>query len=178
MRGLSPLFRQASPPETDIEMFVYYFMYIDRPFIETRRLVLNTVDGFPEVADIAYREGEQMQMRAASVPGLLSKAVRVDVGDPVDVGAETAIPVSWKAPGATRLFPAMDGELVIAGIGPTETQLIFRGTYRPPLGGLGEALDRALLHRVAEAIVKHFVDRIGAAVTAHPEASGRLAANS
>lgn len=159
-------------------MFVYYFMYIDRPFSDTRRLVLSIVDGLPEAAGIAYREGEQMQMRAGVGPVVLSKTVRVEVGDPIDVGGETAIPVSWTATGPTRLFPTMDGELIIVGVGPADTQIIFRGTYRPPLGGLGEALDRALLHRVAEATVKHFVDRIGTAVMAQPEASGSLAANS
>lgn len=178
MQSRSPLYVSLFTTETDLEMFVYYFMYIDRPFLEARRLVLNIIDGLPEAAGIAYREGEQMQMRAGVAPGLLSKAVRVRVGDPVDVGAETAIPVSWKATGPTRLFPVMEGELVIAGIGSAETQLIFRGSYHPPFGGLGKAIDKILLHRIAEATAKYFVDRIGAAVIAQPDTTRKLAVGS
>jgi hypothetical protein len=33
--------------------------------------------------------------------------------------------------------------------------------YRPPLGMIGRALDKALMHRVAEATVKDFLDRVG-----------------
>jgi hypothetical protein len=38
--------------------------------------------------------------------------------------------------------------------------------YLPPWGALGSAVDRALLHRVAEATVKDFLDRVGAALRA------------
>jgi hypothetical protein len=36
---------------------------------------------------------------------------------------------------------------------------------RPPLGAVGQAVDRVLLHRVAEATVKDFLDRLGQAIT-------------
>ena len=51
-------------------------------------------------------------------------------------------------------------DLVAARLVDNETQLSLRGSYTPPLGWVGEALDRALLHRVAESTVKEFVDRI------------------
>jgi hypothetical protein len=35
---------------------------------------------------------------------------------------------------------------------------------RPPLGVVGQAIDRVLLHRVAEATVKDFLDRVGRAI--------------
>jgi hypothetical protein len=38
--------------------------------------------------------------------------------------------------------------------------------YRPPLGAFGQALDRAMLHRVAEATIKDFLDRVGERVGA------------
>ena len=38
--------------------------------------------------------------------------------------------------------------------------------YRPPLALVGRALDRALLHRVAEATIKDFVDRVAERIVA------------
>ena len=52
------------------------------------------------------------------------------------------------------------------------------GRYSPPFGSVGEALDRALLHRVAEATVRDFVERVAASITrrialeCHPNAVG------
>jgi hypothetical protein len=40
--------------------------------------------------------------------------------------------------------------------------LRIAGSYRPPLGALGTALDAAILHRVARATVRAFLDRIAA----------------
>lgn len=58
----------------------------------------------------------------------------------------------------------MDADLLLAPLGTQLTQLALRGSYRPPLGALGRAADRALLHRIAEASVKGFVDRIARAL--------------
>ena len=52
---------------------------------------------------------------------------------------------------------------------PTRTQLAMTARYTPPFGLLGRVADRGLLHRVAEATVKDFVDRVGEAL------QGRLA---
>jgi hypothetical protein len=42
------------------------------------------------------------------------------------------------------------------------------GVYRPPLGALGQILDRALLHRVAAATVRGFIARVSARITDGP----------
>jgi hypothetical protein len=75
------------------------------------------------------------------------------------------VPITWVATGARGLFPRLEGEMVVSEVGPELTQLIFRGSYDPPLGLVGEALDKILLHRLAEASVKHFVDGVIAAVS-------------
>ena len=46
-------------------------------------------------------------------------------------------------------------------LGPKRTQLSISARYRPPMGPLGRALDKAMLHRVAEATIKDFLDRVG-----------------
>ena len=64
---------------------------------------------------------------------------------------------------------------MVADLGTDFTQVVLRGTYDPPLGAVGRALDRTLFHRIAEASVKRFLDRIALALEAehegHPEAA-------
>ena len=43
----------------------------------------------------------------------------------------------------------------------TGRKLSVSARYRTPMGAVGRMLDRALLHRVAEATVKDFLDRVG-----------------
>jgi hypothetical protein len=46
-------------------------------------------------------------------------------------------------------------------LGRDRTQLAISARYRPPLGAVGRVADRVLLHRVAEATVKDFLDQVG-----------------
>ena len=55
----------------------------------------------------------------------------------------------------------MDADLELASLGDGACQLAMSARYEPPLRGLGKALDQALLHRIAEATVKDFLDRTG-----------------
>jgi hypothetical protein len=54
----------------------------------------------------------------------------------------------------------MHAELVIYPLTATETQLELAGTYEPPLGLVGRAIDSTLLHRIAEASVLQFVQEV------------------
>jgi hypothetical protein len=53
-------------------------------------------------------------------------------------------------------------------LAPGRTQLAISARYAPPLGPLGRAIDRVILFRVAEATLKDFLDRVGAALFATP----------
>ena len=53
----------------------------------------------------------------------------------------------------------------VGSLGEERTQLAISARYRPPLGVVGRAVDRVLLHRVAEATLKDFLDRLGAAIS-------------
>ena len=46
------------------------------------------------------------------------------------------------------------------------------GVYRPPLGALGQALDRAVLRRVAVATIKGFLARVAAQLADQPVPNG------
>ncbi len=142
-------------------MFIYYFVHLDRSFGEARAQLLEVLSGLDGMAAAAYREGEEIRakLRLGEYPAV-AKVVRLEVGEPVGEDETMLLPIVWKATGTPGLFPRMEAEVVLAELGPVLTQLSLRGSYRPPLGPLGRVLDRALLHRVAEASVKGFVDRV------------------
>jgi hypothetical protein len=100
---------------------------------------------------------------------------------PLDLGAEVEIEIlaieasrfpnghpalklviSWKAARRPALFPTMQATLLVYALTPTETQLDLAGSYEPPLGLLGEALDAIAMHRVAERSVAAFLQDVAA----------------
>jgi hypothetical protein len=146
-------------------MFTYYFVVVPGRFEDVERALLELLDGLPGHADMAYRQGEELRTRLRPGDRAIAKTVRLYVGNPHHQDDQVRIPLNWEATGTPGLFPRMDADLVLAAVGPELTHLEFRGTYRPPLGPIGRALDRALLHRVAEASVKGFVDRLAATLS-------------
>ena len=157
-------------------MFIYYYATIPAPSATVEDAVLDALDGLSDHADVAYRHGEEIRARLGPGERAPAKAVHLDLGTPMRSSAETTVPMVWSATGTPGLFPRLEGDLVISSVGSDLTHLALRGSYRPPLGPVGRVLDRALLHRVAEASVKRFVDRLAAAVTdqvVEPVAPGR-----
>jgi hypothetical protein len=148
-------------------MLVYYFAEVSRPYEEAESVLFKLLGGLSEAADIAYREGEDLRAQLGIHSQGFHKTVRLDVGEPLRREGQTTIPLRWEATGATGLFPAMQADLTLARLGPRISQLAFSGSYDPPLGALGLVLDRTL-HRIAEATVKRFTDRLGAALVAWP----------
>lgn len=147
-------------------MFIYYFAQLELPFEAADTRVCRMLGDFDAWADAAYRHGEELRARVGlggRLP-LLAKTVSLAVGLPVRTPHQTTIPLAWKATGPTALFPQMTADLTIARLGPDMTQLGFSGSYEAPLGTVGQKIDQALLHRIAEASVKSFVDQIVEAV--------------
>ena len=65
----------------------------------------------------------------------------------------------------------LDADLTMAPAGERVTVLTLAGTYRPPLGTVGAALDRAILHHVASATIRAFLAQMARRIT------GQAAAN-
>lgn len=142
-------------------MFVYTYTHVAAPVEEVEEQVLALLGRLEAWAASAYRDGEELRMKIGVAGSrLAAKAVRVRVGSPQQKAEGTTIPLTWDATGIPGLFPTMEADLVVAAVGPEMTQVALRGMYTPPLGALGRVLDRALLHRLAEASVKRFVDSI------------------
>ena len=68
--------------------------------------------------------------------------------------------LEWEAAKMPSLFPLMKAELSIYPLTRTETQLAFLGTYEPPLGAVGKAVNAIAGHRIAEVSVHRFVSDV------------------
>lgn len=97
---------------------------------------------------------------------MLSKVVRVEFGEPRTHDSTVVVPMFWEATGPTRLFPHLDADLELSSLGPGESRLGLSGRYRIPLGVVGSAVNKALLHRVAEATMRRFLVQLAAALEA------------
>jgi hypothetical protein len=97
-------------------------------------------------------------VHVAGVP--VRKRVVIELGDPVKTSTWTVIPISWKATFPKKLFPEMTGKIELAPSDREVTRLTVSGMYQPPLGKLGEQLDEAVMHNVAEATVKELAESI------------------
>jgi hypothetical protein len=148
-------------------MLTHYFVELAvAPELVEAALADRPVDWLAALATEAEDHGRHLLMAvgAGHGPARLGKRVTIELGQPVRLPARTRVPLRWAATGPSAMFPALDGDLEIGAIGPATTQLALSASYEPPLGALGELVDRALLHRLAEATVKDFLDRLGATI--------------
>ncbi len=145
-------------------MFLRYYLELPLPFADVERALLDEPEAWvPGLARDAERRGERLlaEVGFTVADARIDKRVEIRFGTPHRMPTKTVLPMSWRAVGAEGLFPALDADLEVAGLGPTRTQLSISARYRPPMGALGRVLDRAVLHRVAEATIKDFLDRVG-----------------
>jgi hypothetical protein len=145
-------------------MLLRYFVVIARPIEEIEAdLAIGAQEWMPALAWRSNGHGQRLLSELGFEVGKRRMARRIDVeiGALRPVGGITLLPIRWKAASHAGLFPALDGQLEIAPIGKTTTQLGLSASYEPPFGLIGKIADRALMHRVAEITVKDFLDRIG-----------------
>ena len=95
--------------------------------------------------------------------GGVATLVRVQVRELSWTDRSGGLALRWEATGAGgKLFPVLDADLTLVDFGAQGTLVALAGVYRPPLGALGHALDRAVLHRVAVATIKSFLAQVAA----------------
>jgi hypothetical protein len=145
------------------EMLIHDFVQVDRDYDEIRARVLADPRALIAAsAGSAYRDGERLSVRLTPLsnhPGL-GKKVEVDLAEPYEHEDQLVLPMHWWAPGATRLYPHLDGDLEFAPLGALSTQLTLMGSYDPPFGFVGRRADVMLLHHLAEASVRSFLARV------------------
>jgi hypothetical protein len=146
-------------------MFVRYYLDLPMSFEEVEQALLSDPSSWvPGLAIDAEDRGRRLLAEVGfevDQDRRIDKEVQIEIGQPFVFPTKTMLPISWTATGAERIFPQLEADIEIAALGPSRTQLSMSARYRPPLGAFGRVLDRALLHRVAEATIKDFLDRVG-----------------
>ena len=139
--------------------------------------------GFAAARERLLRLGEGDALMATSAeaygPGLtrvgvagVSKLVRVQARVLSWTNVSAALALRWEAIGpGGGLFPVLDADLTLTAAG-AGAMLTLAGAYRPPLGPLGQAVDRAILNRVAVATIRSFLVEVAAQLDDHPVSNG------
>lgn len=147
-------------------MFVYYYVYVPASFEEVVQALSDRPGEMTAWATLAYEGSEELRALIYPRPGIPTREVAVTVGRVTRRQGAVHIPMLWRASGSAMLFPTLEADLIVEAVGTGLTQVTLRGSYKPPLGPIGRLLDRALLHRLAEACVKNFMDRLREAISA------------
>jgi hypothetical protein len=154
-------------------MFVGDEVVLDVSFAVARARLADLTgnDLVRSASEDAYGAGVTSLARVG-VPGLY-KVVQVYVRPLAETGGHAGLAIRWEATGpGGGLFPALDADIRLVPAADQTTLLVLAGVYRPPLGPLGIALDRAALHRVAAATIRNFLGRLAAGVTGPAGAPG------
>ena len=150
-------------------MFVRYYMELHRPFPEVEAALLAAPqEWLPGLATEAQARGQGLLVEVGfeTAGGRVGKQVEIELGDSFRTASKTILPMTWRATRTETLFPSLEADLEVAALGAGRTQFSISARYRPPFGAVGRAIDRTLLHRVAEATLKDFLDRAGEALLA------------
>ncbi len=148
-------------------MFLRYYVELDLPTEQVEPALLESPSSWlPALADSAVERAEPLlaEVGVGSNGLRVAKRVVVRLGQPVKFPSKLSLPMTWEPGG--WLLPTLNAELEVASLGRARTQLAISGRYDPPLGTVGRTVDRLALHRVAEATIKDFLDRVAVAIAA------------
>lgn len=138
------------------------YEYVNRPYEGVRELIHR------DPLKLLQRATTSAAARARSlVANLRVQVVGIEIGVDVRVLVRrtrdeergpgsvplTRVELTWEATRLPALFPSMLAEVSAQPLSATETQLEVAGSYWPPLGSIGNAIDATVGHRVAEAAV-------------------------
>jgi len=93
-----------------------------------------------------------------SLAGGLSQPPRIEVGEHRSTDRIASLPFRLWAEDRGRTLWALECSLDAAWLGPDRTYLALSGQYELPFAMLDGAVDRALVHRVAETGAQRFVE--------------------
>jgi hypothetical protein len=145
-------------------IFILDYVDVGLPLEFVRERFMRTETWLTDLASAAENDGEALRLQIGPtwVGGRVTREVEVTLGPMRERGEARVVPVDWRASGLTGMFPILSGDLELASLGLHDCRLALAAAYHPPLGDFGRALDRALLHRVAQSTVRSFLARVAA----------------
>jgi len=153
---------EASDEERTPAVFLRDFVDVDQPQQLVSERLSTGQSWFGRLASAAGDDTESQLVRLGltALGDLVSREVRVRMGTPTSLEGGVVVPLRWEDGRRPNLFPVLDGNLEVASVGAGQSRLIIYASYRPPFDGVGRAIDRALLHRVAESTVRSFLRKV------------------
>ena len=150
-------------------MFVQEAVPVQVSFDVARVRLANLLngDGLLTASRSAYAEHGTALVRVgpAGAPQGASRLVTVRYRNLVTRGDTAVLTLRWEAAGpGSALFPVLDADITLAPAADESVLLRLTGAYRPPLGALGAAADRAILHRIAQATIRTFLHQLAVAL--------------
>jgi hypothetical protein len=148
-------------------MFIRYFLELPIPSADVESVLLDDPRAWlPGLMEEARDRGDRLlaEVGLGRETGKIRKQVSVELGEPQRFPSKILLPVAWRAAGGEALFPSLDADIEVASLGDLKTQLSMNARYEPPLGLVGRVIDRLLLHRVAEATIRDFLEHVATAV--------------
>jgi hypothetical protein len=147
--------------------FVRYYVVLARPFSEVERDLLAGVYAWlPSIAEQARDYAVRLLTEVGLEKDSLSAGSVVKLGRPRRTKQATRLPIEVRVAGRQGMHSLFVGQLEIAPIGPNATQIGIAAVYQPQwelqlAGVVRRTGGRALVHRVAEAAAREFMEQIG-----------------
>lgn len=142
--------------------YLRYYVELPFPLMEVDR-TLTALPG--EFLDEAAREANLRGLlmlgpcATTSELRLTAADVCVSLSAPLADSNLVRRPLQWFAGRGDLMDPVLQGDLELAELGPTRTQLAITAQYRPA-GDAARAPNRTMAQRVGESTLKAFLDRL------------------
>jgi hypothetical protein len=142
-------------------VLVHDFVYVRRPAREiVESIVVPTNGWLADLAKATWTEEREVVTDVGPGDPLIKRPVAVAIG-PARKSRDgtTAVPIHWQDESHPKLFPTLDGELVVTPLDEGRARLEIMARYEPPFGRTGRAIDDVLLHGLAESTIRSFLTR-------------------
>ena len=147
---------------------LHAYDYVNHPYVAVRdALIVDPVRIFELATQVAATRAEAIGAELQASVGVVRVSATIEIeleriATAIGPGGTPAtnFTLRWHAVQHPGLFPSMSAVLSIYALTPTETQLDLSGVYAPPLGPIGEALDKIVLHHIAKESVAGFIQAV------------------
>jgi hypothetical protein len=131
------------PPRRRHAVFISDFVHLRRPFDQVAAKLLDPDAEWLTTADRSARR----------------QRFNLTIGAARRSGSSVIVPMRWEPQNLEHLLPVLEADMDLSSLDDGQCRLSISGRYSIPLAqiGVGIALDRLGMHRVAEMAVRRFL---------------------